>query len=115
MPIIMSPCTRQRRHARPPCGPTSWWAIRESSNCHGCCRVHPKVPPHANTRPSCCAPPPPTDDHVGGFSIGRISRGGHARDRRPTAVSCTPVTKHIFVTGGVASSLGKGLTASSLG
>jgi CTP synthase len=25
------------------------------------------------------------------------------------------VTKHIFVTGGVASSLGKGLTASSLG
>src|SRR5205823_10338783 len=28
---------------------------------------------------------------------------------------CIPVTKHIFVTGGVASSLGKGLTASSLG
>src|ERR1041384_2239780 len=27
----------------------------------------------------------------------------------------TPTTKHIFVTGGVASSLGKGLTASSLG
>ena len=26
-----------------------------------------------------------------------------------------PVTKHVFVTGGVASSLGKGLTASSLG
>jgi len=26
-----------------------------------------------------------------------------------------PVTKHIFVTGGVVSSLGKGLTAASLG
>jgi CTP synthase len=34
----------------------------------------------------------------------------------PSAASSTPrVTKHIFVTGGVASSLGKGLTASSLG
>ena len=31
------------------------------------------------------------------------------------AVGWNPVTKHIFVTGGVASSLGKGLTASSLG
>ncbi len=30
-------------------------------------------------------------------------------------VFCCPVPKHIFVTGGVASSLGKGLTASSLG
>ena len=29
--------------------------------------------------------------------------------------STTTTTKHIFVTGGVASSLGKGLTASSLG
>jgi CTP synthase len=33
----------------------------------------------------------------------------------PVAVGWKPVTKHIFVTGGVASSLGKGLTASSLG
>src|SRR3981081_4704715 len=31
------------------------------------------------------------------------------------AIRWSPVTKHIFVTGGVASSLGKGLTASSLG
>ncbi len=31
------------------------------------------------------------------------------------AVSWDPVAKHIFVTGGVASSLGKGITASSLG
>lgn len=30
-------------------------------------------------------------------------------------VECYPVTKHIFVTGGVASSLGKGLSAASLG
>ncbi len=34
---------------------------------------------------------------------------------RRAAVGWNPVTKHIFVTGGVASSLGKGLTASSLG
>lgn len=33
----------------------------------------------------------------------------------PSAVGSTSVTKHIFVTGGVASALGKGLTASSLG
>ena len=33
----------------------------------------------------------------------------------PGAVGWSPVAKHIFVTGGVASSLGKGLTASSLG
>ena len=32
-----------------------------------------------------------------------------------SALGYDPVTKHIFVTGGVASSLGKGLTASSLG
>ena len=31
------------------------------------------------------------------------------------SVKQAPVTKHVFVTGGVASSLGKGLTASSLG
>ena len=30
-------------------------------------------------------------------------------------LTCGPVTKHIFVTGGVASSLGKGISASSLG
>ncbi len=30
-------------------------------------------------------------------------------------ITCGPVAKHIFVTGGVASSLGKGLTAASLG
>ena len=38
-----------------------------------------------------------------------IRGGGRA------GVLCCPVPKHIFVTGGVASSLGKGLTASSLG
>ncbi len=32
-----------------------------------------------------------------------------------SSVTTSHVTKHIFVTGGVASSLGKGLTASSLG
>ena len=32
-----------------------------------------------------------------------------------SGLSCDPVTKHIFVTGGVASSLGKGISASSLG
>jgi CTP synthase len=35
--------------------------------------------------------------------------------RRPAEICCGPVTKHIFVTGGVASSLGKGITGSSLG
>ncbi len=40
--------------------------------------------------------------------------GGPQRARR-SRVSCSSVAKHIFVTGGVASSLGKGLTASSLG
>jgi CTP synthase len=34
---------------------------------------------------------------------------------RPAEICCGPVTKHIFVTGGVASSLGKGITGSSLG
>ena len=39
-----------------------------------------------------------------------------ARARRPLPGQSRPVqTKHLFVTGGVASSLGKGLTASSLG
>ena len=33
----------------------------------------------------------------------------------PHPRTAVPDTKHIFVTGGVASSLGKGLTASSLG
>jgi CTP synthase len=37
------------------------------------------------------------------------------RVHRLSGVGSTPVTKHIFVTGGVASSLGKGLTAASLG
>jgi CTP synthase len=38
-----------------------------------------------------------------------------ADDASPLAHGRRPMTKHIFVTGGVASSLGKGLTASSLG
>ncbi len=33
----------------------------------------------------------------------------------PAVVRCKPVTKYVFVTGGVVSSLGKGITASSLG
>src|SRR5215207_7787766 len=37
------------------------------------------------------------------------------RERRTVGLCCEPVTKHIFVTGGVASSLGKGITGSSLG
>src|ERR1700737_460162 len=37
------------------------------------------------------------------------------RPSRPIQVGSEPVAKHIFVTGGVASSLGKGLTAASLG
>ena len=40
------------------------------------------------------------------------SHGPEARQAPPTV---RPVTKHIFVTGGVVSSLGKGLTAASLG
>ena len=44
---------------------------------------------------------------------------GFGRSRSPRVgwnpVKQAPVTKHVFVTGGVASSLGKGLTASSLG
>src|SRR3569833_3730444 len=36
-------------------------------------------------------------------------------DRTPPGNSQHVTTKHLFVTGGVASSLGKGLTASSLG
>ena len=38
----------------------------------------------------------------------------HLRSREPPLAGAQ-ITKHIFVTGGVASSLGKGLTASSLG
>jgi CTP synthase len=38
-----------------------------------------------------------------------------ARRLPSTGIWCGPVTKHIFVTGGVASSLGKGISASSLG
>ncbi len=39
----------------------------------------------------------------------------HRAPEVPYGVRCKSVTKHIFVTGGVASSLGKGLTASALG
>src|SRR5215211_4682097 len=49
----------------------------------------------------------------------RDAPGAPVRGRAPDDVSLKPVvlqtTKQIFVTGGVASSLGKGLTASSLG
>ena len=48
----------------------------------------------------------------------RYRRGASGHDHRygPSAVVCSPpVAKHIFVTGGVVSSLGKGLTAASLG
>ena len=41
--------------------------------------------------------------------------GPRPRRTAATGLSCDPVTKHIFVTGGVASSLGKGISASSLG
>ncbi len=41
--------------------------------------------------------------------------GVDPRQGELAGVLCCPVPKHIFVTGGVASSLGKGLTASSLG
>ena len=44
--------------------------------------------------------------------IRRWSRSGDRLEARGTRVK---LTKHLFVTGGVASSLGKGLTASSLG
>ena len=44
----------------------------------------------------------------------RVFRGDH-QDCRDVVIGFGPVAKHIFVTGGVASSLGKGLTASSLG
>src|SRR4051812_12529806 len=44
------------------------------------------------------------------------SRRSEPTTNTGVAVAQTPrITKHIFVTGGVASSLGKGLTASSLG
>src|SRR5205085_6348682 len=49
---------------------------------------------------------------------GRMVRSpavGFAWERSPVTESAEVLTKHIFVTGGVASSLGKGLTASSLG
>ena len=43
------------------------------------------------------------------------SPGGRVRTRESRWRRAPRITKHIFVTGGVASSLGKGLTASSLG
>ena len=57
----------------------------------------------AEGEPRCAA-----SRRIGGrvFSRGCVDRSAHGG---------LPVTKHIFVTGGVASSLGKGITASSLG
>ena len=46
-----------------------------------------------------------------------IVTDGHGLPRGAPSLSIRsyPVTKHVFVTGGVASSLGKGITASALG
>ncbi len=57
-------------------------------------------------RPSCRA----AQQRGSALSAGPPVAGG-----RFGGVRCDPVTKHIFVTGGVASSLGKGISASSLG
>ncbi|AEH10555.1 CTP synthase [Candidatus Protofrankia datiscae] len=46
---------------------------------------------------------------------GRVRVSGRRNPRKGLSVAQAHVTRHIFVTGGVASSLGKGLTASSLG
>src|SRR6187431_2830443 len=53
---------------------------------------------------------------MSGGTVDRLLRRGRCRES-PHAVQggIQGVAKHIFVTGGVASSLGKGLTASSLG
>src|SRR5687767_9696494 len=53
---------------------------------------------------------------IGPGPRGRVgSRGRVDQIRSGSAHGGLPLTKHIFVTGGVASSLGKGITASSLG
>ena len=70
-------------------------------------------PPERSRAPSGRRPPEPR--HRG---RGRASGWDAAPRPTPSDVDSKPVvdtTKHIFVTGGVASSLGKGLTASSLG
>jgi CTP synthase len=67
--------------------------------------------------PSSCPSGPDRDNHgtdelmIGSNSV--VQRSNSRVNSRFPGSSKT--TKHIFVTGGVASSLGKGLTASSLG
>ena len=50
-----------------------------------------------------------------GLESSSIDGGGPSEVSSSTAAAPAAVTKHIFVTGGVVSSLGKGLTAASLG
>jgi len=47
--------------------------------------------------------------------VGPADRPSQQTDRGASLLQSERTTKHVFVTGGVASSLGKGLTASSLG
>ncbi|MGW2168822.1 CTP synthase, partial [Streptomyces nondiastaticus] len=61
---------------------------------------------------------PPTAATAPPKTPGRRRYAPSTRDHGspPLAIAAKPTTtKHLFVTGGVASSLGKGLTASSLG
>ena len=54
-------------------------------------------------------------DRVSGRGVGWAPVVASIRSGQDPHTESTPLTKHIFVTGGVASSLGKGITASSLG
>ncbi|WP_394941280.1 CTP synthase [Psychromicrobium sp. YIM B11713] len=49
------------------------------------------------------------------IGLNSVVQRSFSRFSSPSNSSSAPITRHIFVTGGVASSLGKGLTASSLG
>src|SRR5918993_2238340 len=110
---------------------------------HGCSRASPTRRAASRTRENCWRSRPiaprdgaaarPCHDGIGAIPENEGERVGHVEpndqerglgykpvlDERGRALSSTDIsndtTKHIFVTGGVVSSLGKGLTAASLG
>ena len=84
-----------------------------SPSCPGCSRDIPTATPPGPTPVSCSAPhmgdSPPRFDRL------RLSWSSAPITRLDASRAEGGVSKFIFVTGGVSSSLGKGLTASSLG
>src|SRR4051794_23150333 len=122
----MSSYARAATAPSPPPGSTRSTTPAGCWSCPGCWPGSRSRTPRWPTRRSCwtsrgsrqCRPA--VSRHDGPESLDRVEPRGdlhslcHTNPRGALLVAPQP-TKHVFVTGGVASSLGKGLTASSLG